>query len=123
MGGPEDHPGSTPDHIRQCDSEADVRAKGRMAYMEAAIKHVDVEEMQWLRYHTDKYTDHKKKSQEIIKTKEEALVKIDQVLRDSHAHTISDFDFLINTFDLIQYAHEVLANSYILRFYETDEDK
>ena len=126
MGGPEVHPGSTPDHIRQCDSEADVKAKGRLMYMEQAIQQVnpdDEEAMQWVHYHSNKYDGHKNKSKEIVKARNEALIKMRQVLADNGTKTMEDFKFLIDTLYLMESAHEALANSYILRYYQSDEDK
>ena len=63
MGGPEEHPGSSPDHIAQCNNEDDVRKKGREKEMQNALftgdNDVDTEYQEWLQYHRDKYEDHK----------------------------------------------------------------
>ena len=63
MGGPELHPGSDANHIRQCDSVEDVRKKGRLEYMQAADFEEESSEdkaaRERLMEHMDKYNHHK----------------------------------------------------------------
>ena len=103
MGGPDEHPGSSDTHIAQCNSEEDVKAKGRMAQMEAAIHHDSEEgrlEAEWRSFHTEKYKHHKDMGKQTLLTKEDALAKIEHILRVNNTNTLDDFKFFFDALAL-----------------------
>ena len=88
--------------------------------MQQAVQTVDPDDeeaMQWAQFHSDKYTSHKVKSEGIVKVRNDALIKIEQVLAENGTKTIEDFNFLIDTLYLMESAHDALAHLYILRYY------
>ena len=120
MGGPDEHPGSSPDHIAQCNNEQDVINKGRLAQMEAAKNedfNFNTPEAAWLTHHNQRYLYHKDMAKQTLLTKEDALAKIDHVLEANEGKTIDDFKFFFNALALQEIAHNALANSYVLRYY------
>ena len=68
------------------------------------------------------YKEHKDLAKQSLQLKEDALAKIDQILKENENHSIRDFQFLLDTIDMVEVAHQALANSYVLKYYKKPSD-
>ena len=76
--------------------------------MEAATKktnELDPKAQEWLDYHKVRYLSHKERSKYTLMVKEDALAKIDLILKENDNHSVDDFKFLFDALEFIDTCH------------------